>query len=147
MSRRKINPRLIKTRRSYTVEQLAQLLGCHKNSVRSWLRQGLETVDAKRPLLIHGSAARKFLEARRRSKKHRCRLEELYCFRCQTPRALADRRAIYLARPGQAALLTGHCAECGTHMFKRVSAQSLPSLRTALDLEINEPEETPKLAA
>jgi hypothetical protein len=146
MTRRKINPRLIKTRRSYTVEKLAQLLGCHKNSVRSWLRQGLEPLDTKRPLMIHGSAARKFLEAKRRSKKRRCRPDELYCFRCQTPRALADRRAIYSAKPGQAALLNGRCAECGTPMFKRVSAQSLPSLRTALDLEINEPEETPKLA-
>jgi hypothetical protein len=30
MSRRKVDHRLIKTRRSYTVEKLAQLLGCHK---------------------------------------------------------------------------------------------------------------------
>ena len=147
MSRRKLDHRLIKIRRSYTVEQLANLLGCHKNSVRLWLRQGLEALDGKRPLLIHGSAARTFLEAKRRSNKHRCRTDELYCFRCHAPRTPTDRRAIYSARPGQAALLTGSCAECGTPMFKRVSAQSLPGLRKALDLQINEPEETPKLAA
>ena len=147
MSRRKVDHRLIKTRRSYTVEQLAQLLGCHKNTVRSWLRQGLDTLDAKRPLLIHGSAARGFLEAKRRSTRHRCKPDQLYCLRCHAPRTPADRRAIYSAMPRQAPLLTGHCGECGTHMFKRVGAQSLPSLQIALDLQINEPEETPKLAA
>ena len=147
MSRRKVDHRLIKIRRSYTVEQLAHLLGCHKNTVRSWLRQGLETLDAKRPLLIQGSTARGFLEAKRRSTKRRCKPDELYCLRCHAPRVPADRRAVYSAIPRQAPLLTGRCGECGTHMFKRVPARSLPSLQSTLDLQINEPEETPKLAA
>ena len=147
MSRRKVDHRLIKTRRSYTVEQLARLLGCHKNSVRVWLRQGLETLDAKRPLLIHGSAARKFLEAKRQSNKHKCGPAELYCFGCRAPRMPADRRATYSTNPSQAALLVACCWQCGTHMFKRVSARSLPKLQELLDLKINEPGETPKLAA
>ena len=147
MSRRRVNYRLIKIRRSYTVEQLAHLLGCHKNSVRLWLRQGLETLDGKRPLLIQGSDARRFLEAKKRSRKQRCKPDELYCLKCHAARAPADRRAIYSARARQAALLTAHCRDCGTRMFKRVSPLALPSLRKALDLQINEPEETPRLVA
>lgn len=147
MSRRRVNHRLIKIHRSYTVEQLAQLLCCHKNTVRLWLRQGLEALDRKRPVLIHGGAAREFLEAKRRATKQRCREDELYCLACHAPRPPAHRRAVYQPRPHQAALLTACCADCGTHMFKRVSASSLPSLRKALDLQINEPGETPKLAA
>lgn len=147
MSRRNVDHRLIKTRRSYTVEKLAQLLGCHKNTVRSWLRQGLETLDATRPLLIHGSVARAFLEARKRSTKRRCRVDELYCLSCHAPRLPANRRANYSTRPHQAPLLSGQCGQCGTHMFKRVSAGSLSTIQTALDLQIDEPEKTPKLAA
>jgi len=147
MRRGKINPNLIKTRRSYTVEQLAQLLGCHKNSVRLWLRQGLETLDEKRPLLIHGTAARRFLEAKRRQRKQRCLPHELFCLRCHAPRAAANGKATYLASAGQAALLSAECARCGTQMFKRVSESSLQQLSDALELKIREASETPRLAA
>lgn len=149
MSRgRRADPRRIKIHRSYTVEQLAQLLGCHKNSVRQWLKQGLEFLDdGKRPLLIQGSVARRFLEARRRSRKRRCQPHELYCLRCQEPRAPAALQAHYRAAPGQAGLLSAACSVCGTAMFKRVAESSLTVLEQSLDLKISEGEETPKMAA
>lgn len=146
--RRRVDPRRIKIHRSYTVEQLATLLGCHKNSVRLWLKQGLETLnDGRRPLLIHGSVARRFLENRRRSRKRRCQAHELYCLRCQEPRIPAAYQAHYQASAGQPGLLIGSCSECGTKMFKRVSESSLLALQQALVLQIHEAEETPKLAA
>jgi hypothetical protein len=149
MSRRhRADPRRIKIHRSYTVEQLAQLLDCHKNSVRSWLKQGLEPLDdGKRPLLIQGREARRFLETKRQSKKRRCRPHELYCLHCRDARLPAARQAEYWRAPGQAGLLTAECAECGTQMFKRVSERSLPKLQELLDLKVQEAEETPKLAA
>ena len=146
--RRRVDPRRIKIHRSYTVEQLAQLLGCHKNSVRLWLKQGLETLDdGKRPLLIQGSVARQFLETRRRSRKHRCQLHELYCLRCQEPRAPEALRAHYLVIPGQADLMSADCSVCAARMFKRVADNSLAALEQSLELKICEGEETPKMAA
>jgi hypothetical protein len=143
-----VDHRRIKIHRSYTVEQLAQLLDCHKNSVRLWIKQGLDTLnDCKRPLLIQGSVARQFLEERRRSKKRRCLPQELYCLRCREPRPPADGQAFFRPSPGRAGLLEATCSTCGTRMFKCVSATSLAELQGSLIVSICETEEAPKLAA
>src|SRR5690349_23504690 len=131
--RKRVDPRRIKIHRSYTVEQLARLLGCHKNSVWLWLKQGLEPLDdGKRPLMIHGAVARRFLEGKKRAKKRRCRTDELYCLRCREPRVPASREAHCKVSPGQAGLLRAACSECGTAMFKRVAETTLPALRQSL---------------
>ena len=146
--RRRVDSRRIKIHRSYTVEQLAKLLDCHKNSVRLWIKQGLQVLgDGKRPFLIQGSVAKRFLEVRRQARKRRCKPDELYCLRCQEPRLPVARRAQYRVTPGQAGLLIGACDQCGTQMFKRVSESSVFALQVSLALQIYEPEETPKLAA
>lgn len=146
--RRRVDPRRIKIHRSYTVEQLAQLLGCHKNSIRLWLKQGLEPLDdGKRPMLIQGCVARRFLETRKQSRKRPCLPHELYCLRCQAPREPTDRQATYTPNRGQSGLLSASCGECGTAMFKRVSELSFCAAQQTLDVKIQETEETPKLAA
>ena len=54
MGKRNPNPRLVKIHRNYTVEDVANLLGVHKNTVREWIKQGLPKIDDKRPMLILG---------------------------------------------------------------------------------------------
>ena len=144
-----MDPRRIKIHRSYTVEQLARLLGCHKNSIWLWLKHGLEPLeDGKRPIMIQGGVARRFLENRRRARKRRCSLRELYCLRCREARSVRGGRAVYFEAPaGGPGMLTAECSVCGTLMFKRVAPTSLPELQKAFDLEIQEAAETPKLAA
>ena len=48
------NHRLLKIHRSYTVEEVASVLDVHRNSVRNWLRSGLDAIDQRRPTLILG---------------------------------------------------------------------------------------------
>ena len=54
MTRQRANPRAIKLHRTYSVEEAAQVLGVHKNSVRGWRSQGLEPIDDSRPVLFQG---------------------------------------------------------------------------------------------
>ena len=146
--RRRVDPRRIKIHRSYTVEQLAQLLDCHKNSVRLWIKQGLDILDdGRRPLMIQGSVARQFLEEKRRSRRRRCLPHELYCLSCREPRLPAGRKAFFRPCPARAGLLEATCSTCGTRMFKCVSATTFATLQGSLDVKIYETEETPKLAA
>ena len=54
MGKRHSNHRLVKIHRNYTVEEIAKLFGIHKNTVRNWVKDGLATIDDKRPMLILG---------------------------------------------------------------------------------------------
>ena len=86
MATRRPNHRLAKIHRNYTVEEVAKLLGVHRNTVRHWLKQGLPTNDRKRPTLILGRDLGVFLQARRSKNKRRCQPGEIYCVRCRAPR-------------------------------------------------------------
>jgi len=55
--------RRAKIHRTYTVDDLSRLLKIHKNTIRNWLRQGLEAIDGQRPTLIRGEALRRALDA------------------------------------------------------------------------------------
>jgi hypothetical protein len=59
------NPRLAKIHRNYSVEDTARLFNVHKNTVRNWLKDGLEPIDDQRPTLVRGEELRRFLNDRR----------------------------------------------------------------------------------
>lgn len=137
MSRRvRADPRRIKIHISYTVEELARLLGCHKRSVRNWIRQGLGTLDdGKRPVLIQGATARAFLEERRRTSKRRCKAGELYCLRCREPRSPVDGSTKISESDLSSPMLSAVCSQCGAQMFKRITSGAADTLRRQLELE------------
>jgi hypothetical protein len=54
MGKRHPNWRLVKKSRNYTVEEIADLFGLHKNTVRAMRRDGLRPIDDRRPMLFLG---------------------------------------------------------------------------------------------
>ena len=64
MKKRHPNHRLVKIHRNYAVEEIAKLFGIHKNTVRTWVKNGLSAIDEKRPMLILGHELVEFLKAR-----------------------------------------------------------------------------------
>lgn len=146
--RQRIDPRRIKIHISYTVEDLARLLGCHKRSVRNWLKQGLAALnDGRRPLLIQGAVARAFLEARRRTGRRPCKPDELYCLSCREPRIPSKDTLSLETHDPAPAMLSGNCSTCGTRMFKRVSAGLASSLQERMLPEAETGARTLKQAA
>jgi len=132
MTKRKANPRLVKIHRSYTVDEAARKLDVHKNTVRHWLKGGLQPIDARRPILIHGLTLKRFLEERRKRDKRRCGVGELYCMRCRAPRAPAGDTVELHDPKGRSLNLRGQCQQCGTVIHKRVSRSLLPRLKETL---------------
>src|SRR6266699_3150405 len=65
MGARHPNPRLVKIHRNYAVEDIARLFDVHKNTVRNWLKQGLASIDDRRPILVLGHELSRFLQERR----------------------------------------------------------------------------------
>src|SRR5215470_11942879 len=110
--RRRPKPRLVKVHRCYSVEEVARLLQAHKNTVRGWIRAGLPTIDARRPILIAGRELRRFLEAKCKKRKQPCALGEFYCVGCRSPKAPAGAMADYIPVSNASGNLRGLCPDC-----------------------------------
>jgi hypothetical protein len=134
MPKRLPNPRLPKTHRSYTVEEVASLLAVHRNTVREWIRRGLPVCDRKRPVLILGRELRDFLAKRRQSSKRPCMPGEIYCVRCRVPREPAGGLAEYRALTSTQGNLIGICPRCDCLMYRRVNRTRLDEVRGSLDV-------------
>jgi excisionase family DNA binding protein len=138
MGARNHNYRLVKIHRTYTVEEMATLLGVHRNTVRRWFDEGLATIDQRRPVLVKGDALLTFLKDRRTKGKRPCRPGEIYCLRCRAPRRPAGSRVVYQPFTFDRGNLLGTCPACGASLNRRVS---LARMGTAIgDLQVAFPQ-------
>src|SRR5689334_17341015 len=126
------NHRRIKIHRSYVVEEIASLLGVHKNTVRRWVKAGLPTCDDRRPILIRGRDLVSFLQARRARNKRQCRPGEMYCVRCRVPKLPAGDMAEYQQLTEKCGNLMAICPDCLSIMNRRVSVAKLALVRGRL---------------
>jgi len=139
MGKRYPNPRLVKIHRSYTVEEVARLLGKNKNTVRNWIKDGLATIDDKRPMLILGPDLVEFIKKQRAKNKQSCKPGQLYCVRCRAPKFPAEDMADYEPDTEKLGNLTAICPDCDSIINRRVSLARIWEVYG--NLEITFPEE------
>lgn len=149
MRKRHPNHRRVKIHRCYSVVDIATLFGIHKNSVRQWIKGGLQTIDDRRPRLVLGRHLIGFLQDRRKSKKQRCQPGEIYCVRCHAPKFPAAGMAEYRPFAENRGNLAGICPDCNSMMYRGVSIARLGEVRGEMDItfpqalerlrEINQP--------
>lgn len=130
------NPNRVKLNRSYTFEELAVVLGVHKNTVSTWVKNGLPCLKEKRPFLILGAEARTYLQQQRTGRKQHCKPDELFCMRCKTPTRPAENFVAYLPLSDSKGRLTGFCGRCESVVNKFVSFDSLARNSLLFDLSI-----------
>jgi hypothetical protein len=132
------NYRLVKIHRNYTVEEISQLLHVHKNTVRSWVKQGLSTIDLHRPTLVLGSILSDFLQDRRRRRQTKCMPGEIYCVKCRIPVRPAGGMVDYIPTTSTSGSLAGICPACETLIYRRVSRATLDQSWGDLDMTISQ---------
>ena len=77
------NIRLIKARRSYSITEMASLLGVDRKTCQRWIKEGLKPIEeGTNPLLFMGESLKRFLKEKK--KKRKCKLEkdEFFCMKC-----------------------------------------------------------------
>jgi transcriptional regulator with XRE-family HTH domain len=125
MPTRHPNHRLVKIHRNYTVEEIATRLGVHRNTVREWIKRGLQTIDKKRPMLILGHTLASFLLERRKKNKRPCQPGEIYCVKCRKPQTPAEDMVDYQAITETQGNLIGLCPSCGVLIYRRINPTKL----------------------
>ncbi len=128
------NPNLVKINRNYSFEELAAVFGVHKNTVSTWVKNGLFCLKEKRPFLILGADAKAYLKEQRVSKKQKCKPDELFCMRCKTPTKPAENFVEYFPLSATKGRLTGFCGRCECVVNKFVSYDSLVGYSALFDL-------------
>lgn len=134
MRKRHPNHRLVKIHRNYTVEDIADLFGIHKNTVRGWVKAGLAVSDDKRPMLVLGHDLVAFLQDRRKKNKYICKPGEIYCVRCRFPKLPAEGMADYSPITEKFGNLKAICPDCNFIMNRRVSFAKLGQVRGDMDI-------------
>lgn len=135
---KRINPRLIKQHRAYSVEEAADRFGIHKNTVRGWQRCGLEPIDKARPILFLRKTLRVFLENKSKAAKRPCPPGTFYCFGCHAPMPPALGMVDYTPRNQVNGDLSALCGRCGKVMHRRATYASLPLIMPGIDIQVRE---------
>lgn len=133
--KKRLNPNLSKIHRSYTVEEVSELYGVHKRTVRNWIKSGLPIVDDIRPLLILGTDLRLFIRKQRKRNKRMCKPSEIYCLRCRSPRKPNPEKVNYVQEVGGIGRVFALCSECGSKVNKYFSWRQLNTIRKELQVE------------
>lgn len=129
-----LNPNLAKLHRNYTVEDIADLYGVHKNTVRIWVKNGLPVCDDRKPMLILGHELRAFIKQKKTRNKQKCQPWEFYCVRCRKPQLPAGDMAEYEPQTATTGRLIALCPACEGIMNKYSSLASLTLLDEKLDI-------------
>lgn len=136
MKKRLHNPNLAKIHRNYTVEEVADLYGVFKGTVRAWIKAGLPVLNDKRPMLILGSDLVTFHQARRTKNKQQCKPGEMYCVCCRAPRKPAGNMVDYRIITDKIGNLEAICPDCDKIMNRRVSLSKLEQVSGKLHITL-----------
>lgn len=123
------NYRLVKIHRSYTVDEAARRLEVHRQTIREWIKRGLQTCNDRRPTLILGRHLVPFLKTTRQRARRPCAAGELYCVRCRVPRRPRGDAAQLEIRTRSLATLVGTCPQCSAVMYRTLNLAKLNEVR------------------
>lgn len=129
MAGKRLNPRRAKRNRNYSIAEVAQLYGVHRQTVRNWIKNGLPVMTAGRPHLVAGEELGAFLGKRRADGQTTCRPGELYCLRCRAARPAAEGMLDYIPITNLSGNLRGLCPVCHGLVHRRVSLNKLDLVR------------------
>jgi hypothetical protein len=135
---RRINPRLAKRHRCFTVYELADLLGVHRNTVRLWIREGLPVLDGTKPILIDGGDFQAWWGKRTKARKRPCQPGQMYCFKCRAPKAPTLGMVEYAATNAVTGNLKALCETCGTMMHRRTGLADIAAKMPGLPVQITQ---------
>ncbi len=138
MSGKRVNYRLVKRYRNYTVGDISRLLTVHKNTVREWIKRGLPVIDGQKPTLVLGSELKCWLAQRRKAAKQPCGPGELYCLKCRMPKRPALGMVDYKSKNDLTGCITALCESCERPINRNARFTDLPIIMPGMAIQFAE---------
>jgi len=127
----------IKTHRVYTVWEVSDVLGCHRQTVIRWIKDhGLPAETSSKPWLIEGRDLKTFLGVRQNKVRCKLALHHCYCLGCKEAREPDGKIADYVQQTVGNGRLTGLCPACGALMHKIVKRADLEVIRAKIEVTV-----------
>ena len=120
---RRINARSVKRHRSYTIEQLSELLDVTVGTVRRWTKSGLPCLTDTRPYLIQGADFQRFHAERLTRATTKLQPFEVFCLGCKGPRLPKSGFVASEAIDASRARIMAICPVCA-NMLRRIIRRS-----------------------
>ena len=118
------NLRHIPQSKTYTVDEICDLLGVHSRTAYAWLKGGLESISGSYPKLVHGSKLVEFLKKKKEARRIICQHDEFCCFTCKAARKPLPDSITQTPKNKTVINLRAICSICGGVMFKTISTKS-----------------------
>lgn len=117
--KRPYHGRLFKSRRAYSIAEIAEMLNVHIRTVQAWKKAGLKILDDEtKPYLIMGQDIQEYLKGKKKERKKPLKIGEFFCPRCRRPvnshasMIKAEVTTRRLGRNYRQVLLRGICSIC-----------------------------------
>ena len=137
MMAKKFPANKVKKHLVYTVWEIAELLGCHKQTVIRWIKHSDLPADiSQKPWLIEGRDLKQFLGKRQAITRCKLALHHCYCLGCKWPREPDGMIADYAHQTPDHGRLIALCPECGILMNKVVRLADLEAIRAKIEVTV-----------
>jgi excisionase family DNA binding protein len=121
----------------YTVAEVAEAVGMHRQTVTRWITQGGLPADrSRRPWLIRGDACKDWLRRRHDDTRTTLKAGEVYCLPCHRPVQPDGGFAEFRRRTERAGMLVGICPLCDRLVHRAVRERDLRRVAGSLEVTI-----------
>lgn len=124
--------RAIRVTKTYTVAELAAATNKTQGTIYDWVSRGLPTIDARKPLMLHGSDVKAWLEKQWGGRGCKLALGELRCMGCKKARQPLPETVRFEALPNGSMNAKAPCPVCSTPMNKALKASDVAAFQDAL---------------
>ena len=142
--RRLHNPAKARSDDVYSIRETASLHNVEEQTVRNWLKEGLETVVGATRILIRGAALNAFHAARNERARRPMTETQFLCLRCRMPREPALGSVIGATHEAPSLRLEARCGICDGAMFRAWSRSAAAALQARSNLCAVLPEIVPE---
>lgn len=123
----------------YTIDEVCRLYPVtklHPQTVRGWIRAGLNVIDAGKPTLIYGNDLIQHLGKMNERNKCKTQFNEMFCMKCKDAKPLYQKR-IELSHKKQLIHARGICRTCHSTMFKSYKLDDISTINRSFNVVHN----------